>query len=229
MSFLSILATTFLLTNEGKHKRTSSELAKRPKPSVAEFFKHFAQPKTRRLFLEIFFFFFSFSAYVSGFALFAERRFTFNGSALDARQIGYAFAYFGLLGIIIQTVAIGPLVKKFGERRLATIGFLSSFIGYLWLGLISQPLLIMLTGLFTSFGAGVLRPTLTSEIAGSVEPRERGAVMGMTQSIQSIAQIVAPMVSTFLIAKGMLIEWAFVPAMFSLAGATLLFLRRGSQ
>lgn len=230
LSFMSIMASTFLLPSHVKAGATEpGETPKAAKPasasgegfSFANTFKYLKNPVLAILLLEIFLFYFSFSAYMSGFALFSERRFTFNGQPLTPKQIGYAFTYFGFLGILIQGFLMGRLVKKFGERRLALIGFISSFIGYALLAFIHEPLMIGLTGLFTSFGGGVLRPVLISEIAGSVAPQERGRVIGVNQSLQSLAQIVSPIVSTALIGSTFIASWAFFPSLISGLGALL--------
>ena len=224
LSFASILASTFLLPNE--HRATTHPTPAGPRPSaLAELKRYFTQPALSRLFVEIFLFYFSFSTYVAGFALFAERRFRFHGAPLDARQVGYAFAWFGFIGIITQGALIGRLVKRLGESRLVLLGFASSFIGYGLLAFIHAPLWIALTGLFTSFGGGVLRPALLSEIAGKVGPRERGSVIGVNQSIQSFAQIIAPLLGTALIGAGHLPAWAFLSSGMSALGLLLVLNR----
>ncbi len=53
----------------------------------------------------------SFSTFISGFALFAERRFEWNGRPFGPREIGYVFGFVGFLGIILQGVLIGRLVE----------------------------------------------------------------------------------------------------------------------
>ncbi|MFX5793317.1 hypothetical protein ABTD98_19815, partial [Acinetobacter baumannii] len=91
-----------------------------------------------------------------GFALFAERRFTYHGVALGPKEVGYAFAYFGFLGIVLQGFLVGRLVKLLGERRLAFLSFASCVIGYVALAFIDGPFWIAITGLFTGFGNGLL-------------------------------------------------------------------------
>jgi MFS family permease len=93
--------------------------------------KYFVSPRLRSLLVQIFIFYFTFSAYIYGFALFAERRFTYAGKPLNPQQIGYAFAYFRLLGIILQGFLLGPLVRRFGERRLVLYSFTACIVGYL--------------------------------------------------------------------------------------------------
>jgi len=223
LSFLSICASMILLPSRKNSPQAKAGPAKAPF-SYTKFISYFKQPVLAGLLLQIFLFYFSFSSYMAGFALFAERRFTFNGVALNPKQVGYAFTYFGFLGIIIQGFLIGKLVTKWGERRLALFGFISSCVGYGVLSIIHGPLWIGITGLLTSFGAGVLRPVLTSEISRCVGPHERGAIMGVNQSLQSFAQIIAPLLSTFLIEQAWLMQWAWLPSLISLIGAVMVLI-----
>jgi MFS family permease len=67
-------------------------------------------------------------------------------------------------------------------------------------------LLVMLLTAVTSSG---LRPALTSLITQQAGRRQQGVVLGLTQSITSLAQIVAPPIAGFMIEKHWLTEWAF--------------------
>ncbi len=203
LSFLSIMASTFLLPKEGP---PGSELQKnkftedsKPRKMWTIYKDLIVNPKLKLIFLELFIFYFAFSTYMAGFALFSERQFRHNGAPLTPTEVGYAVTYFGFLGIIIQGFLIGRLVKRFGEKKLALMGFVSSMIGYAWLTFISGPLMIAVTGLFTSFGAGVLRPVLLSSLTAEAPPKERGSIIGLNNSIQSIAPIIAPVINTALL------------------------------
>lgn len=220
LSFMSIVASMTLLPS--KQKSQHQPPVNKVPFSLQKFTNYFRQPALASLLLQIFLFYISFTAYMSGFALFAERRFTINGQALNPKQIGYAFTYFGFLGIIIQGFLIGRLVPKWGEKKLALIGFACNFLGYALLSYIDGPLWIGITGLLTSFGSGVLRPVLTSEISRCVGPHERGTIMGVNQSLQSFAQIIAPLLGTFMIGRSWLTEWPWLPSVVSLLGVILI-------
>src|SRR5260370_31048634 len=102
--------------------------------------KYFVSPRLRSLLVQIFIFYFTFSAYIYGFALFAERRFTYAGKPLNPQQIGYAVAYFGLLGIILQGFLLGPLARRFGAPRRALYNFTARIVGYFALSFIDGPI-----------------------------------------------------------------------------------------
>jgi hypothetical protein len=53
------------------------------------------------------------------------------------------------------------------------------------------------------------------------ERYEQGTVLGLNQSLQSVAQILAPLASTFLIGRRLLAPWAWFPATICLLGLWL--------
>jgi MFS family permease len=171
----------------------------------ADFFR---RPGLRDLLLEFFLFALCFSSFTSGFALFAERRFTWNGAPFGAKQVGYIFAYVGFLGVILQGGLIGRLVRWLGERKLVKSGFLCTAIGYGTLGFLHRLPELLGISAIASYGTGVLRPAVTSLITQNASKQEQGVVLGLTQSLTSVAQIIAPLLSGFLIGRDWLAAWA---------------------
>lgn len=185
------------------------------------YMEYFRRPKLRELLLEFFLFALCFSMFTSGFALFAERRFTWHGQPFGAKQVGYVFAYAGFLGVILQGGLIGRLVKWLGEPRLVKSGFLCTAIGYGFLGFTyGIPKLLGISAV-ASYGTGVLRPAVTSLITQRASKREQGLVLGLTQSLTSVAQIVAPLLSGFLIGRGWLAAWAMLAGGIAFCGFLL--------
>jgi MFS family permease len=70
------------------------------------------------------------------------------------------------------------------------------------------PYLLLAIG-FITFGAAVLRPSITSLITTNVARHRQGLVMGLMQSLMSIAQIVAPVIAGILIQNQFLSMWAW--------------------
>src|SRR5439155_22394600 len=63
---------------------------------LSVYLDYFRRPGLGSLYLQFFLFTFSFSAFMSGFALFSERRFTLaDGHLWTSREVGYLFAYSG--------------------------------------------------------------------------------------------------------------------------------------
>jgi MFS family permease len=119
---------------------------------------YFTRPVLSGLLAQFFFYALCFSTFTSGFALFAERRFTWQGHGVTPREISYLLGYVGFLGIVLQGFLIGRLVKRFGESALVSAGFILLVIGYLVWGRADIPTLILVSTI-TSFGNVALRST----------------------------------------------------------------------
>jgi MFS family permease len=228
LSFLSILSTWFLLPRNPVVPDAEPGEAP-PLPAgkrlsifaLGEYSKYFHQEGVRLRLWQFFLFAFSFSGFVSGFALFAERRFGFN-----VKQVGYLFAYSGFLGIILQGGLIGRLVKRFGDKALVYGGFIAATIGYGAVGFIYDWKILLVFTIFSSYGAGILRPSITSLVTQAGARQEQGTLLGLTQSITSVCQITAPVLAGFLIARGWLAAWALVIAGTTATGIISTFAER---
>lgn len=236
LSLSTILCTFFLLPRREIIHEHNEAADDDPGPggrrlsliSWGQYRKYFRDPDLARLLAQWLLFSFSFTTFVSGFALFAERRYQWNGHPVGVREVGYIFAFNGFLGIIMQGGVVGRLVKVSGERKVVRLGFLTAMLGYSAVGFtrtIGQ--LLWVSGLSSLGGAG-LRPALTSLITQKAGRREQGVIIGLTQSLMSIAQITAPIIAGLMINANdrfhdprYLTLWAVWGG--ALAGAALLF------
>ena len=145
-----------------------------------------------------FLFIVSFSIMTTSFSLYTMFRFGY-----DAQHTGYLFAYVGLIAVIIQGGLIGRLVKRFGELPLVIFGafcfaislFAVPFVGPLAGGLVA---LLVGGGVF-SMGNSLATPALTSLASKSAGPEQQGVVLGVTQSVASLARAVGPFLAAVLI------------------------------
>lgn len=214
LSFLSILCTYFLLPSKPVIPEPEPGEApplpagkRLPIFALGEYSKYFKREGVRLRLWQFFLFAFSFSGFVSGFALYAERRYGFN-----VKQVGYLFAYSGFLGIILQGGLMGRLVKRFGDKALVYSAFIAATIGYGAVGFIYDWKILLVFMVFSSYGAGVLRPSITSLVTQAGGRQEQGTLLGLTQSITSVCQITAPLMAGLLIDHGWLAAWALVIA-----------------
>jgi DHA1 family tetracycline resistance protein-like MFS transporter len=148
--------------------------------------------------LSIYFLFIvAFSIMTSSFGLFTLFRFGF-----DAHDTGWIFAFVGVIGAIIQGGLIGRLVKLVGELPLVVAGALVFTASLFFIPLTGpQTGLLALLGLGAAFavGNGLATPTLTSLASKSAGAGEQGSVLGITQSVASLARAVGPLISAALI------------------------------
>lgn len=224
LSALSILCTSTLLPAGGPHLVSEDDGDTGPggkRLSVLDwksYGQYFARPALGRLLWQFFFFAFSFSFFVSGFALYAERRFTWHGHPFGATEVGYVFTYVGFLGVILQGGLIGRLVKWMGERKLVWTGFAANIVAYAllaWTRTLGQ---LLGAATISSYGNGVIRPAVTALITHQAGKREQGVVLGLTQSLTSVSQIVAPLIAGALIDREWLAVWALAMAAVAFCG-----------
>jgi MFS transporter, DHA1 family, tetracycline resistance protein len=220
LSILSILATYFLLPKteilkEGNDSRRLSVF------EWKEYLDYFRKPGLATLLWQFFVFIFAFSTFMQGFPLFAERRFTWNGKPFGAKEVGYVYAYVGVLGVILQGGLIPRFARWWGDWKLVRGGFLLSVIGFTLLAFTYDvPELLAVAALIT-VGTGVLRPAATSLITQLTPKAEQGSVLGLTQSLASVAAIAAPFLSGVLIDHGHLGLWGLVAAICCGIGLSL--------
>jgi MFS transporter, DHA1 family, tetracycline resistance protein len=145
------------------------------------------RPVLSRLILTFFLVILAFAGMESTFALWAMRQFGWGPG-----QVGYVFAYVGVLSAVLQGGLIGRLTSRFGEERLLLCG-----LGLIAGGLVvlaatrGIPLLgVAVTGL--SLGMGLTQPSLNSLISRRAGSDEQGEVLGVSQSVGSLARVLGP-------------------------------------
>jgi MFS transporter, DHA1 family, tetracycline resistance protein len=152
----------------------------------------------------------AFSGFETTFALFSQKRFGFT-----EESIGYVFAYVGVVLSLVQGGLVGRVVSRFGERRLVPVA-----IALMACGLVLIPLSTTLAVLFIgngvlAVGMGFNSPSLASLISQGSDPEDQGGVLGVSQSLGSLARIIGPAWGGFLFDR-------FGPAMPYLSSAGLM-------
>lgn len=166
--------------------------------SLRHVLNSFKQPRLAFVLIIYFLFIVAFSIMTTSFSLYTMFRFGY-----DATHTGYLFAYVGLIAVIIQGGLIGRLVKRFGELPLVIFGalcFAVSLFAVPFVGPAAGGLAALLVGggVF-SMGNSLATPALTSLASKSVGPAEQGVVLGVTQSVASLARAVGPFLAAVLI------------------------------
>ena len=173
----------------------------------------------RTLLVQFFIFVLAFAYFAQGLPLVVQARFNFGPT-----EVGFLFAYCGVLGIVVQGILIGHLVKRWGEARLVVFGFILDVVGYFLLGYVTEIEGIIFASTLFSVGNSFLRPSLTSLISQSVPEHSQGKVLGLTGSLQSAAHIFAPPLGGLLIDAQRFLLWSIALASISGAG---FFMNRG--
>ena len=218
-SAAAMFLTYVLLPKEAPKEKSEPEMGPGGRrPSAFDwktYSEYFGRPALRALYIQFFLFSFAFSCFFSGFALFAMGN---PGLLWGPKEVGYVFAYSGVLGIILQGGLLGRLVKKYGEFKLSIVAFISAIIAYAIVGFATTLTLILVGATVNAFGQGILRPVLTARLTHAVDKREQGVVLGISGSLGSVAMALAPPSGGLMLDRGWLIAWAMIPAAVSLIG-----------
>ncbi len=181
---------------------------------------YFKQPDLASKLYQFSLFAFGFAMFTAGLPLFLERRLTWDGMPFGVAQTGYTWAFAGFLGIFWQGPALGRLVRRFGERALNRAGFLGYVGGFTILAFATNVPMLALATAVTSMGS-LVRPNLTSMITHATPREDQGVVLGLTQSLNSGALIVGPLLAGYLIDHGLLTTWGLTASAFAAMGLAL--------
>jgi DHA1 family tetracycline resistance protein-like MFS transporter len=159
-----------------------------------------------------------FFLFIANFSLFAETQFR-----VGAEQVSFYMAWIGIVRVIIQTFLIARIQQALGEERLLIIGIAAMLISMVSLALAADYLFVFVPLLFLSFGTGVCRPILMSTLTNSVTRKETATILGVNNSLSSVAQIVIPIAGGFIIQH---LPSQTLPILSALFFTSILFLIR---
>jgi len=129
----------------------------------------------------------AFTLFQSNFALYAKTRL-----ALDVQATSFVLTYVGILSVLVQGFAIGKLTARFRERQLIFTGTIVLALALLGWAFAPNVWVLLVVLAPTALAAGVLNTVLTSQLTKVVRREETGGTLGLSASLQTFAQIVAP-------------------------------------
>src|SRR5271167_2035843 len=154
----------------------------------------------------------------STFVLYATYRYGW-----DAATVGLTLAMVGICAMAVQGLAIGPIVRRLGERRALMLGLGCGAAGFLIFGMApTGPLFWLGIPVMALWGvSGAALQALNTQL---VKPEQQGQLQGATSSVQSVSQLLGPFLFTLTFAYfiGAEAPVKFPGAPFLLAAALLL-------
>jgi DHA1 family tetracycline resistance protein-like MFS transporter len=111
------------------------------------------------------------------------------------------FSIMGIQDIVSQGFIMPQLLKKLSDAQIARLGMVSEIIGYGFVAastLFSSPLLFIVGMFIFGFGDSIFSPSFNGLVSKSVDSNEQGRVMGGSQSIQSLARIIGPVIGGYI-------------------------------
>lgn len=141
----------------------------------------------RRVLLRQFLFILAVVMFLGNFSLFVDRM-----MHISVAQAAYLLAIAGVVGGIVLLVFVTPLDKRIGDLWTSQIGLLAGIAAYaLFIVSTNTPVFIAAT-IVWSVGAAAAEPSLTTLLTKRAKRADRGAIMGLSDSVNSAAMIVGP-------------------------------------
>lgn len=151
------------------------------------------------IFVIIFFFItFAFANIHATFLLFAERD---EGLDLNIQEVGLTLAVLGVVAAVVQGTLIKFFKDKFGEEVSLIIGNIITGIGLLLIPLAISKFLLFIIISILAFGNGINNPMVLGLISKNTGRDEQGSVLGINQSLGSLARFFGPVWGGFVFEK----------------------------
>ncbi|HEY2881933.1 MAG TPA: MFS transporter [Pirellulales bacterium] len=161
-----------------------------------------------------------------------------NGKASNSpftfgyREVCLTFAYIGLTLSLAQGLLVRRLAGKVHEGALAATGSGLDIVGFLLI--IAAIAAKTVVGLFAAMtvvvvGFSLMMPTLNSLISRRSDPKKQGGILGVAQSISSLARILGPMIGIPLVSRNATYPYWTAAVMMSFGLAMVVMAARSGK
>ncbi|MEL6673200.1 MAG: MFS transporter [Bacteroidota bacterium] len=158
--------------------------------------KAFGHPQLRSIFLVIFFFTFGFAFFTQFFQVFLIGKFEY-----DESDIGLLFGYIGVLIALTQGLLVRALSKRVGPMKLVLFCLPLLVLAFIVLVFPDTSLGLYLVMPGVAVAQGLTSPNLYAIVSNSVPEDQQGETLGMQQSMQSLGQLVPPLIGGYAVAQ----------------------------
>ncbi|MCB2290558.1 MFS transporter [Clostridium sp. CS001] len=172
--------------------------------------KAFTYKDLRTMFLVGFLLTVGFNFFTQFFQVFLIGKFHFNQS-----KIGDLFAYMGIWIALSQGIFLRPLSKKFTPMSILSVSIILLALMFPMLLIPSKAIGIYFIIPFIAIFQGLTQPNSTAIISNLADTDKQGEILGINQSIMSLAQAIPPIIAGFITSISL-----NLPTIFA-AGSTL--------
>jgi DHA1 family tetracycline resistance protein-like MFS transporter len=204
------------LTAEQRQKLADKERALLP---VGRIRAALRRPRVGPLLQTRFLYRLAFTMFTANFALFTRDRF-----GLSDQTTSYILTYVGVLVVLVQGFLVGWLSDRFPERRIIVVGvsvLAAALLGWALVPTVPAMLAVLA---FLPLSGGTLNTVTNSALTKAVREEDIGGALGLSTSLDSLTQILSPIVGGFLIDE--LGPWAVGAAGSMIMGWVVVYARR---
>lgn len=211
LALFNLFFVFFLLPESINKKRNARALPNSKENYIRKIFRIMRMPLLGSILIVYFIITFAFSAIQVLVPLLSISFFNFG--LVDMSSI---FIYIGIVQIILQGAVIGKLENKVGDEKLIVFGPLIMMLGIIVMPLVRQIVFFLASITLVALGSGVMQTVVPSFISKRTAKNEQGSLLGITQSVSSIARVPGPLIS------GLVVELTGLASSFFLSGFFLM-------
>jgi MFS transporter, DHA1 family, tetracycline resistance protein len=189
LQFVTLVVTVVMLPES--HARGQEE----ERFSVRAILSSFRKPYLGRLLWQKLAIALALYGWFAVFSLYFQRQLGFSLSQTD-----YFFSFFAIFNVIVNAFVVGRLSARLGDRWMSNLGLASLIVGFASLPFVRDVGLLAGTMLLFSFGIALANTGITALISNAATDRDQGMVLGTSSSLDSLSGILAPPISTKLLA-----------------------------
>lgn len=158
--------------------------------------KAFQMKKLRVMFLVMFLFFFGWNFFTEFISVFLIKRFDYSHLG-----VGIFYAYTGILFALCAGILIRPIIKRFRPRPVLAFALVLGGLYFYFFLPIQRDVVMWIYLLPLIYAVALIYPTATTVISNEGAKEAQGEVLGIYNSIQSVALIMSPFGAGSLVAQ----------------------------
>ena len=190
--FLAILNVLLVILNFPETLAKKREIKVNVFTGFGNISKAFSYKNLRVMFLVVFLLTVGFNFFTQFFQVFLYGKFKFTQS-----QVGNFFAYMGLWIAISQGAVLRPLSKKFKPAKILSVSIIILAVSFPFLLIPKERFWLYLIVPFIAIFQGLNQPNGTAIISNLSDKDKQGEILGINQSISSLAQAIPPIIAGF--------------------------------
>ena len=190
LQFVTLLLTITMLP-ESRARRKDEE-----RVGIGAVLGSFRKPRLARILWQKLAISLALYGWFAVFALYLQRQLGFSLAETD-----YLFSGFAIFSVAMNAVVVGRVSARIGDRSMSNVGLGCLVAGFALVPFVHDvfPLLALAMALF-GFGMALTNTGITALISNTASDREQGTVLGASSSLDSLSGILAPPVSTGMLA-----------------------------
>ncbi|MEO6835546.1 MAG: MFS transporter [Candidatus Tumulicola sp.] len=189
LQLVTLLLTIVMLPESRTHVENEE------RAGIGDMLASFRQPRLSRILWQKLAISLGLYGWFAVIALYLQRQLGFSLTQTD-----YFFSLFAVFNVLVNVFLIGRISAWLGDRTMSNVGLASLAAAFATVPFVHDLAFLSVTMILFSFGMALVGTGITALISNAASDREQGTVLGASSSLDSLSGILAPPVSTGLLA-----------------------------